>query len=215
MHKSLLRGWTDVGDAAHGFLRDDANLVVIFVTDEVDCSHNSEFDTAFLPNGNRVFWSNPDEGQPTSAVCWNAGVECSGAGDPYTECHSQGYDVDGNLAASPDTAVLHPLDRYTSILQDVQAGKTAGRVHLFGIVGVDDSGSATYQDSVGDPVFQEDFGIGSGCGSPIGTAVPPVRLRELIETIDGTAANNLTSICGSDYGPALTNLAQRIVDNTL
>src|SRR5690606_20250072 len=57
----------------HGFLRSDALLAVLIVTDEVDCSISPGMGDALFVD--KTFW----EGNlMTSAACWNAGVACSG-----------------------------------------------------------------------------------------------------------------------------------------
>src|SRR5690606_21158923 len=95
------------------FLRDGAILAIAIITDEADCSVRSPEGYAFFTNqAMNTYWEiNPDTGtktQATSAVCWNAGVDC-GAPDGngiYADC------------SSIDTGVLHPLTRYLTYLQN-------------------------------------------------------------------------------------------------
>jgi len=197
--KALRRSTTD-GDAAFGFLREGALPAIIIVTDEVDCSYNAEWEAIFLPEGNRVFWSDPDAASPTSAVCWNAGVSCNG-----DSCSSVNLDIDGSEvddASAEDRAVLRPVSRYTDIVSDVGG-------YVFAIHGVNGDGSVTYQPSLDDPQFQNDFGIGPGCQSENGRAIPPVRERELVEAISGPG--NLSSICAGDLSSALTTFGEGIL----
>ena len=70
-------------------------------------------------------------------------------------------------------------------------------------------GSAVYDDSPGDPEFQQDFGIGAGCSAPSGTAVPPVRMRELVDTVSGPGHQH--SICSESFAPALSSMAAGIL----
>ena len=37
---------------------------------------------------------------PSSAAGWNAGVQCSGEGPTYTECHAENYDITGKPGAA-------------------------------------------------------------------------------------------------------------------
>jgi hypothetical protein len=74
-------------------------------------------------------------------------------------------------------------------------------------VGLD--GVPVYQPSLMDPQFQNDFGIGPGCESADGRAVPPVRQHELIETISGPG--NEASVCADDYSSAFSTFAQGIL----
>src|SRR5690606_36463172 len=83
MYLSLVRA-QNANEASYGFLRSNAILAIVFVTDEADCSYNKDWSEIFMKEGNRVFWSNPDANSPSSALCWNAGVQAS--------CHPKDHD---------------------------------------------------------------------------------------------------------------------------
>jgi hypothetical protein len=201
-------------DPAFGFMRSNAVLSVVHVTDEEDCSYNPDWETIFLPEGNRVFWSDPEAESPTSAVCWNAGVVCEGAG-PYDECRPIDLEVDGTEVSedADELAVLRPMSRYIDLLQELEIDKqnlTPDQEVLVSIIaGVGSDGRVTYQDAV-DPMFQQDFGIGPGCESSMGRAVPPVRLRELAEAFDVGDDRNMFSVCDEDYSVTLATIAEAI-----
>jgi hypothetical protein len=211
-YKSVNRSH-DPEETSYGFLRDGALLAVVFVSDEADCSHNAEWNTIFQPTengGNEVFWSDPDnQNSPTSALCWNAGVTCTGAGTPFDECHAQDKDLNATEiygAVEPD-AVLFPLSRYVEEL-------SVRPTYLAEIAGVpagyaEGLGSMEY--SLGtDTQHQIDYGIGPACESTAGSAVPSVRVRELVEQVDAGERNSF-SICAPDLSPAFEVIAQRIV----
>jgi hypothetical protein len=205
MYKALARAESSVEDS-YGFIREEALLAVVFVSDEVDCSNDGEHDTIFLPDGNRVFWSDPDAAYPTSAVCWNAGVSCSGGPGTYDECHAENKDVDGN-STDDSQAVLEPLSRYVGRL-------SAHPTIVFGLLGVPEGYAGgqdiVYQDAE-DGQFHLDYGIGPGCESATGIAVPPVRIRELAASFaDGSSRPLLYSICADSYAPALEAIATRL-----
>ena len=197
--------------AEHGFIRTDAHLVVIFVTDEADCSANPTHETTVFGEegvGNQVFWSLPEvQLSPTSAVCWNAGVECSGSGTPaYDSCVVSDKAVDGSDATSAAEAVIYPLARYSQRLDAIRATKdeNAG-VFIFGILGVPDPYSGpediVYADGPNgaEPTsFQANFGIGAGCSQGDIEAVPPVRMLEFTDTGDQGGVG-LFSICADSY----------------
>ena len=216
MWKALRRSQTAT-EASYGFVRDNAILSIVHVTDEADCSYNDSLETIFLPEGNRVFWSDPEAPAPSSAVCWNAGVACTGAGT-YEECHSVDLGVDGNeVSGNPDDeAVLRPLSRYTSFVQEFENSKqriTPDQEVLVAVIGgVNSDGTITYQDALTDPEFQSDFGVGPGCSSTAGKAVPPVRLAEFAREFQVGGQRNMFSICESDYSPALEAIAEAIAD---
>jgi hypothetical protein len=206
---------TTPGNAESGFLRDEAGLLVIIVTDEVDCSHADE--SIFLQEGNRTFWSDPQSAFPTSAVCWNAGVSCVGDPSGYDDCVATNFDVDGN-ETMPDQAVLHPVGRYVDVLHQIEQQKRAldpgADVSVLVISGLGTDGQLHYADTDADPTFQDAFGIGPGCdapgidnGEPL-QAVPPVRLREVGEAM---SSESLASICDPSYFEALSGVYDRLL----
>lgn len=203
MWKAIQRTETDT-ETQFGFHREGALLAVLLVTDEADCSDNSAWETIFLPEGNRVFWSDPDSPAPSSAVCWNAGVACSGGGGgSYDSCDAVDLDVNGSQTANPDDAVLHPIGRYIDQLD--QAG-----AFIMAINGVESDGSITYADALADPEFQGDFGIGPGCSSTKGEAVPPVRIRQVIEAVSG--GGNMRSVCTGSFSTWLSDFGSGILE---
>lgn len=212
MLKSLRRSQTK-GDGAFGFVRANAILAVVHLTDEEDCSYNTDWETIFLPEGNRVFWSDPAAASPTSAVCWNAGVSCAGS-----DCRPVNFDVEGMEVSDADAeeqAVLRPLSRYTSDIQQIEAEKQKITpqqevlVAIFG--GFNADGTATYLPSTTDLEFQRDFGIGPGCESGTGRAVPQVRLRTVGEMFQISDERNMFSICEADFSSAFEAIGEAIV----
>lgn len=196
----------------YGFLRDEADLVVVIVTDEVDCSYNPKFGEIFTTN--KVFWSDPAAPNPTSALCFNAGVECEGSGPTYSTCSAVDKDTTGAVTSDPAEAVLQPVSKYIDFLAGIQAQKTGGaRVRLVAIAGVPqgfESGAPLVFEDDPDPVMQDQFGIGPGCvletpGGSFFTARPPVRLLEVGESL---GALEFYSICEPSYQAALAAIAQ-------
>jgi hypothetical protein len=89
-----------------GFLREDATLAVAIITDEADCSVAHPEGFSYFTS-DETYWPEDPDGdyrQPTSAVCWSAGVSCDdGDGDgSYESC------------VSAENGVLHPVERYVS-----------------------------------------------------------------------------------------------------
>lgn len=202
MRQGLLRA-KDATDPAYGFLRKDAVLLVLIITDEDDCSP--------APGAEDIFAN-----QPTSAVCWHAGVTCVGDPSNYDSCEVSNKDLAGNEGVADQDAVLQPPHRYAEVFDAIMADKLAldpTQRPLIGIVaGVNSQGNIAFAD-VGDsdPEFQETFGIGPSCRSP-GLdgdhpieATPPVRLRAAQTAIG--PAGNLFSVCEDDWVPVLESLA--------
>jgi hypothetical protein len=202
----------NVDENEYGFLRPGASLLVIIISDEVDCSYNKDYSEIFEQDGNKVFWSDPQDSFPTSAVCWSAGVGCTGDPSGYDSCDPVNKDVNGNEGVDAGSAVLHPLSRYLGKIEDIEADirgyDPTGLVRVSVIAGVALDGSITYANVSGtEPDFQHSFGIGPGCVSGSGTAVPPVRMRELAAQTGGT----LTSVCANEYSSALTDMLEPFV----
>jgi hypothetical protein len=208
MHRALDR-FEDPQDPSFGFRRDDAVFTVVFLTDEADCSHQSKWEEVFSLEGNQHFWPDPESPFPSSAICWNAGVECLGGPSPYDDCRSADKDVDG-VPTDASGAVLHSVTRYQNRLDLLpQPTVVAG---LLGVpLGYLDGVPLVYADSA-DPSIQSSFGIGYGCSGENGGAVPPVRLRELQHS--QTAETLLGSICAQNYDPTLSAIAQAILERT-
>jgi hypothetical protein len=212
MRLALTRS-TQPEDPNYGFHRVDAVLLVVLLSDGADCSHAPDWEEIFSVDGLKTFWSDPDASVPTSALCWNAGVECEGDPAGYDSCEPADKTVDGLLDASIDDSVLHPLTRYMALLYGLQTDAQNFHPNLDVIVatigGVDEAGVATYADAI-DPAFQDSYGIGPGC---VGTnpldpnvpqqAVPPVRTRALAEFME----DRLYSICAESYVDTLTSVA--------
>ncbi len=119
----------------NSFLREDAVLAIVIITDETDCSVRD-----FSIMESLVFKEvDPLVGLPTasSAICWNAGVMCTGfdaVSRTYAQCDSVNRDVNGDIGVPDEEAVLHPTSRYVELLRTYEA---QGRdVIMLGVLGV-------------------------------------------------------------------------------
>jgi hypothetical protein len=206
----------DDDDPASGFLRDDALLQVVIVTDEVDCSIAPGGEAAFDPDGTRTLWTDPNAQGAPSAVCWRAGTACQTLPDGRTECLPADLDAEGRPVA-PEDAVLHPVSRYIEALHDLDArkrehmGVDEAQVLLSVIAGVPQGwdGSPLDYGAGDDEGFAGTFGVGAGCRSEMGQAVPPVRI---LSVADEFGEANVFSICDGDYRPALEAIGGRLVE---
>lgn len=205
-------------DTSSGFLRDDALLAVIFVTDELDCSM-SEDDLIWINTHGQVYWSTPE--RVSSGACWRAGVACTGGPGVYDECFAEDKDHAGMPTSNPDEAVLFPVQRYIDTLTQLAATKQAmggqSEVLIAVLAGVPlaypETGVHLYADSP-DAEFNLEYGIGPACGLGTETlddppGIPAVRLREFAEAF-ASEGPNIFSICADDYGVALEGIADAI-----
>ena len=230
MYKALRRT-TDEDENEFGFIRDNAILSIVFVTDEADCSFNTDWEAIFYgpeDDGNQVFWSLPEEQTAaTSAVCWNAGVACTpqGAGT-YDECHAQDKDINGNdvpRERADDDAVLFPVSRYIDLVQGFEDKKKEinpnQEVLVAAISGVpqaypgEEIVYAQGTNASDRNSFQAKYGVAEGCSSQVAEAVPPVRLKEFADAfLQDEEDVNLFSVCNPSYEEALESIADAIRD---
>lgn len=209
-----------IEDNPSGFLREDALLAVIFLTDEADCSAPQEnhFELQSGASG-PIFWSDPLAA--TSGACWNAGVTCEGGPGVWDDCFAVDKGWDGFPTDDPNGSVLYPRTRYTDALVELslarQAAGNNGQILLAAIEGVPldypMTGIPLYQDSVFED-FNTEYGIGPPCN--VGTesldeppALPDVRLRDVVESFASDEAN-VFSVCSTDYSVALQSFAGAI-----
>lgn len=208
-----------------GFLREGSTLAIVHLGDEPDCSTKdyAYFDPANKTNPDyNLHWEDlPDtpgtKGEPTSAICWNAGMNCTDANNDgtYESC------------TPADKGVLQPLARYTDHLAGMQR-----RVVMLALAGVPsvtahnpdppfEPTAGGVLDLVhrkwlasdilpGDPKTPQqkeyDFGIGPGCSSQaVGQALPPGRIAQVCQSLDAADQVHccLESACDSDYTGAI------------
>ncbi len=201
-----------------GFLRDDALLAVIFLTDEADCSASQE-NLDWLQLLGEPFWEDPNGS--TSASCWNAGVTCVGGPGVYDECFAEDKGKNGLPTDDDNAAVLYPRDRYIDVLTKLAIERQAlggqGQVLLSLIAGVPidypETHTVVFQDSTF-PDFNLQYGIGPSCNFGFETVndppgIPDVRLRDVVESFAG-GDPTVFSVCSDDYGIALESIAGAI-----
>lgn len=209
-----------VSEDYDGFVRDNALLAVIILTDEADCSMSAAAQSQIYDA--QALWSSPERGA-SSAVCWNAGVQCDGGPGVYDGCEAVDKDFDGN-PTSPGAGVLYPVSRYVDGLTDLADQKQRrggnGQVLVAVIAGVPQdypqTGQVVYADS-DDPQFNLEYGIGPGCGRGTETiadppGIPPVRLLDFAEAMQTTEQRNVFSICEDEYAVALEQIAAAIAE---
>ena len=128
------------------FLRTGAVLAIIIVTDEEDCATK---DYRYFDPGNKAnpefnqFWEDlpgmpGTKGSPTSAVCWNAGTECTDANADgiYESCLAADKGLPTDKDGKSPNSVLQPISRYINYLQKELVEKRNKQVIMLGILGV-------------------------------------------------------------------------------
>jgi hypothetical protein len=190
------------------FLRKDAHLAVIFITDEIDCS---------LADPTRL----DDPSVDASLQCYRAAQRCSGQTEGVISVGGEEGQVSAYASCEDDPAWLVPVETYRQFFSSVKGEDDVGRVILAGITGNPDYGMSPFRDDLGqDPssvVFAwNETANGQGylpsCSSSAGTAAPNRRVHELLRAFPNprTGQPSWVSICNDNFGPALAEIATRI-----
>ena len=178
-----------------GFLREDALLAIVFITDEDDCSVHDP--SMFgLPD-------DPDSelGARSSFRCFEFGVECDNGRDP----RSLGpREVCGPSSGSPYMTDVNDDIGFIKGLK-----RSDGQILVAGIVG--NPGPITVTtDPDGLPCLDYSCGTATTCGNAgvdEMAAVPPVRLLAFMNAFP---RKSMTTICDEDLTDALYQIAQAI-----
>ncbi|WP_428261916.1 hypothetical protein [Haliangium sp.] len=192
-----------------GFLRPNAFLAIIFISDEDDCS---TYDKAMFETR-----ETPALGQPDSFRCFEFGVQCNpddarSEGDKY-EC-----------VPRVDSPFMYNVDEYVDFVKGLKGDPS--QVIVAGIIGIDPEDGPVN-------VFTEDrrgpndtepkifHVLKPACvtesmdtGDIIGNAAPAVRLKYFLEQFPGR--NSITTICDEDLTDALDlvgSLLAKVLDN--
>lgn len=203
----------DPMDDNYGFVDERSLLVVIFVGRGPECSYADDaaaiFDPA-LPADDRVFWPD-DASEPTPAICWNAGAECTNLVDNhYFECHPVDHAIGGAPTSHPDDAVLIPISTTAETVAAAVADMGA-YVTIAGVLGVPmdyAGGELHYTPTL--PGSSDEFGIGAGCEGADVTAAPPLRLAAFADALDPGGLPFFPA-CAPKLGTPLQLLAKELV----
>lgn len=172
-----------------GFLRDDALLAVVIVSDEDDCSAANEavFDSA---PGREDFL-----GPLASFRCFEYGVICDGD-DPHAPGTKTGCRV------REDSEYMASIAEYSDFLKGLKVDPSL--VLVAGITG------PTGPVVVGLDDYDRDYEsrLENACEQGISSATPATRLREFFASFP--ARNTVASICNESLERPLSQVAHRI-----
>jgi len=185
----------DDNDFNNGFLRDDADLAVVFLTDEDDCSvHDSGiFDPAQDDIGS-------DLGNLTSFRCFEFGVVCE-PDDPRDAGEKS------DCTARVDSPYVADVKKYVDFLGDLKGERRVAVSLIAGDVGpievtVEANASSGQMEAFLEP----------SCVGDAGEASPPIRLAAFA---DAFALRSSASICEEGYPIALGEVADDLRAATL
>ena len=184
------------------FLREDAYLAVVFLTNEDDCSARDG--DLFNPQQTSL---ESELGPPTSYRCFEFGVTCDPPIDrtgfqTLTGCRSKTVeDAGGDI----ENLHLHPIDEYVEFFS---ALRPQGRVILVAVGGPDGSEIETNLNGGGVPK------LSPSCTGLFGDeAAPTVRIHELARRFgrNGIVLADMheEGICSESFEPALSTAGVR------
>lgn len=166
-----------------GFIRDDANLMLVFLTDEDDCSAEASSDL-FDPTQTEM---SDELGPLTSFRCFDFGVTCD-INDRTVEGPRQ------SCQPAP-SGKLFGLEDYLAFFKTL---KPAGAISVGLIAGPTDKVNVSLSDS-GKPYLED-----SCSTNDTQSAVPAIRLEAFTKSFN----HSISSICDLDYDTAVNSIAK-------
>jgi hypothetical protein len=189
--ESMYRALNGSNSTNAGFLRDDAFLAVIFVTDEDDCStkENTMFDPAQV-----------DALGPLSSFrCFEFGVIC----DPDTpRVQGPRQNCRPRTAADASSNYMYEVSRYVDFLKGLKADPN--NIIVAGIIGNPSPVSVRADPQTGNP------DLAPSCTSGSGEAAPGVRLKYFLDQFP--QRNTVESICNENLDGALVVIANLLAE---
>ena len=180
-----------------GFLREEAILAIILLTDEDDCSAPADT-TLFDPSQTLV--SDP-LGPLTSYRCNEFGHLCNGQRPPRTaasnlqNCHSA---EDGRLIKVSELVAF--FKNLKANPNDVMVAAVTGPATPYSVTLV----APTTRRGPGPAVPT----IVPSCMSANGTAAPAVRIKDFVDAFGDNGT--FLSICADDFSPVMTRIGQEV-----
>lgn len=177
--EAMLRALDGTNPSNDGFMRPEAMLAVVLLTDEDDCSTANEemFDTDFALD-------NPDSilGSLSSFRCFEFGVVC----DPDNP-RTTGAKID--CRSREDSEYMHPVGEYEEFLGGLK--DSGGKVVFTAIAGVGNVSVGPVPDTMGTRLNSV-CGMGAAEG-----AVPAVRIAELSKRMGMPPVSNICNAVGN------------------
>jgi hypothetical protein len=180
-----------------GFLRPDASLAVVVITDEDDCSAPAD-STLFDPA------TSAELGPATSYRCFEFGALCGG-GDPGREAGPRASCEPGTKQPDQPLHQLVPVEDYAAFLKGL---KPDPRLVSLAVLAGPATPVVVGSDAEGNPE------LAPSCSSDATavTAAPALRLAKLTTLFDADRAS-FVSICADDLDAAMAELGRRVQES--
>ncbi len=174
-----------------GFVRRDAYLAIILLTDKDDCS---------APPNSDLFSTPTAPGHAARLRCALRGHLCGGSAPPAAE-----FATPLSQCQSNEKGDLVPVTEFVADIKRLKAPGT-DRIFVAAITGWDPAPGAQYRigkNTTGDLDYLP------ACTAPIsGSATPAIRIKQFV---DGFGSNGvLQSICNDDFGPAMGAIGTKL-----
>ncbi len=223
--KRALKRATDTNDAINGgFLRNDAFLGIIIVTDEDDCSMTETSLIGDTGGGTDIM---SELGPLTSFRCTELGVTCDGDGpnsatswvrDPnnhallrqagptglqsYKNCHANDMGV-----GIPNER--HRLLSVAELITQIQALKPPGST-IVEAIGAQPPPDGVFKVEIGMSAGNPVPELGASCmgGAGVGKGIPAVRIQQFLQGWE--AQKKVVSVCQNSFADALATMAMKI-----
>jgi hypothetical protein len=178
-----------------GFLRDDAYLQIILITDEDDCS---------APSNSDLFGMSLPEEEP-SFRCARAGHTCQGRMPPAGEFSAPLADCE-----PVENGALINVGKFVEEVRALK--KDPAQILVAGIFGWPTTDGAQYRvgkakDAPGRPGQWDYLPV---CSSMNGEATAALRVKQFVDAFG--ANSSWESICSDDFSPVLKKIAKRLAD---
>lgn len=171
-----------------GFLRPDAALALVLLTDEDDCSAPAN-STLFDPTQTTL---DSELGPLTSYRCFQFGNLCDGA-DPGRDPGSRLNCGVGTWQPDKPEHQLSPVEEFATFFKNLKADP---RMVSVSVIAGPKEPVVVGQDANGYPDLEP------ACAGAMGNADPALRLHKLTTLFDGDRAQ-FTSLCADDLAPAM------------
>ncbi len=183
--ESMRRGLDGRNAQNAGFIRDNAFLAIIIISDEDDCSTDNTqmFDTSQNSIDDPL-------GPLSSFRCFEFGVACAPDDPRSTGAKSECVPRD-------NSQFMYGVQEYVDFVKGLKADEQ--QIIVAGIIGVTDP-VVVGADMNGNPELQP------SCQSASGAAAPGIRLRAFLDAFP--QRSTVTTICNEDLSDALTVIAE-------
>ncbi|MBK8479737.1 MAG: hypothetical protein IPL40_00955 [Proteobacteria bacterium] len=191
-----------------GFVRPQALLAVVLITDEDDCSASNP---ALFDLGNPAFGN--FSGLAANFRCFEYGTRCQGV-SPEDE---RKPGLRQNCTPDPASPYLHTVTGFNSYETFFKGLKPTGRILVSAITGPPTPVEVKLIAQPGEPTpypeVQQTCSLGTAASANNG-AFPAIRISALLNSFNARAGDvpgSLTSICTDDFRPALREVGQKII----